>query len=180
LLTRHLVLCLGNEVLRDDGFGCVVARRLSEEPELSNEVEVIFAARAGFALLDLLANREHVLIVDTIRTGKAPPGTLHYFPAGKMAPANHLINSHQMSLPTAMEFGKKLGASMPLQIDVLAVEAEDVETLSEELSPPVADAVNAALAQIHRWIQKQTGPTAHGENRKKTGGVAHRCTKDLP
>ena len=179
MLIRNLVLCLGNEVLRDDGFGCVVARRLSEELELSDDVEVIFAARAGFALLDLLANREQVLIVDSIRTGKAPPGTLHYFAAGKMAPANHLINSHQMSLPTALEFGKKLGVSMPLQIDVLAVEAEDVETLSEELSPPVAEAVNVALAKIHRWIQKQTGSTAHGEDRKKAGGVAHRSAKNL-
>lgn len=152
MLKPDLILCLGNEVLRDDGFGAEVARRLEKVRRPENDVEVIFAPLAGFALLDLLASRERVLIVDSIRTNKSQPGTLMFFKACLLVPGNHLINSHQMSLPTALKLGTELGLTMPLQIDVLAVEVEDVETLSEELSPSVAGSVDDAIKAVQSWI----------------------------
>ena len=150
-MKHDLILCLGNEILTDDGFGPVVARRLQEGGALPESVEAIFAPVAGFALLDLLVNRERVLIVDTIRTGRAKPGTLYFFTAGILVQGNHLINSHQMSLPTALELGKRLGMPMPTQVDVVAVEVEDVETLSEQLTPRVAAAVSEAVRMAQGW-----------------------------
>lgn len=92
------------------------------------------------------------MIVDTICTGKAAPGTLHSFPAGALTPSNNLTMSHQINLPTALELGRHLGLDMPAVVDVIAVEAKDLETVSEELSPPVRSAVGVALTQIEEWI----------------------------
>ncbi len=172
MLKPDLILCLGNEVLRDDGFGAEVARRLQHTRRPENDVEVIFAPLAGFALLDLLADRERVLIVDSIRTGDSAPGTLLFFEADVLAPANHLVNSHQMSLPTALKLGTELGLTMPSQIDVLAVEVEDVETLSEELTPPVAEAVDDALEAIQSWISNRREDANAPENRKAIPDLA--------
>jgi hydrogenase maturation protease len=147
-----LVLCLGNEYLSDDGFGPAVAARLNTGSELPDYVEVLGAAVAGFNLLDHLAGRQRVLIVDTIRTGKSAPGYLHYFSLGELAPTHHLTTSHQISLPTALEFGRRLGLAMPAAVDVLAVEADDLETLREYLTPPVAKAVEQAVLSIGTWI----------------------------
>ena len=145
-----LVLCLGNEVLSDDRFGYEIAERLTQVP-LSPGSDVQFTSIAGFGLIDLLKNRESVLVVDTILTGKHKPGTIHYFPVGNLIPSNGLIHSHQINLPTALEIGRRFGEVMPHNIQVLAVEAQDVTTLSEQLTPPVADAIEMALERIRQW-----------------------------
>ncbi|MFH1012091.1 MAG: hydrogenase maturation protease [bacterium] len=147
-----LVLCLGNEILSDDGFGPEVARRLQKESEPDFPADVVFAPLAGFSLLDLLTERERVLIVDTIRTGAAAPGTLHHFLASALAPSHNLTTSHQISLPTVLELSRQLSIKMPEVVDVLAVEALNLETFSEELTPPVRGAVEEALRFIHEWI----------------------------
>ncbi|MBM3324465.1 MAG: hydrogenase maturation protease [Calditrichaeota bacterium] len=151
-----LVLCLGNEILSDDGFGPEVARRLQKESEPDFPADVVFAPLAGFNLLDLLTERERVLIVDTIRTGKVAPGTLHHFPASALAPSHNLTTSHQINLPTALELSRRLSIKMPEVVDVLAVEAQNLETFSEQLTPPVRDAVEEAVRFILEWIQKHS------------------------
>lgn len=161
-----LILCLGNEVVSDDGFGAEVAARAEHLADVTERADVLFAPVAGFALLDLLAGRARVLVVDTIRTGTAAPGTLHRFPAGMMTPSRHLCSSHQISLPTALRLGELLGAAMPARVDVVAVEAQDVETLSEKLTPAVAAAVDDAVQEIRQWLADVSWEDSnHGFNR---------------
>lgn len=156
MLRSLLVLCLGNEIISDDRFGPEVAQRLEQESGEILGADVIFAPLAGFRLLDLLAGRRAVLIVDTIRTGSATPGTLHEFPAGALTPSKNLTTSHQISLPTAIELGKRLGIQLPAVIDVIAVEAQDLETLSEQMTEPVARAVDKAVALVRQWIKENS------------------------
>jgi hydrogenase maturation protease len=152
LLKPFLILCLGNEIVSDDSFGPRIAARLESGHDLDDDTDVVFAPVAGFHLLDLMQGREKVLIVDTIVTGKAAPGTIHVFSAGIMTPSRNLTTSHQISLPTALELGGRLGYEMPGVVDVIAVEAQDLETISEELTPPVSQAMGEALEQIRLWM----------------------------
>jgi hydrogenase maturation protease len=149
-----LILCLGNEILSDDGFGPEVAKRLVESGDFADQAEVIFAPLAGFQLLEHLAGRHKVLIVDTIITGKVEAGTIKLYPAGVFTPSQHLNSSHQINLPTALELGRQMGMEMPQVIDVLTVEAQDVTTLCEELTPEVRLAVTEAVAEIKKWLAK--------------------------
>ncbi|MGB5107034.1 MAG: hydrogenase maturation protease [Candidatus Zixiibacteriota bacterium] len=148
-----LILCLGNEALSDDAFGPTIARRLEMRLCPCDRVEVVFAPVAGFALLDLMQKRERVLVIDSIQTGSVPAGTLHFFPMGRMTPSRNLTTSHQMSLPTAMELGRRMGYAMPEEIDVLAVEVADVTTLSEAMTRQVEAAIEGALEQIEKWVR---------------------------
>lgn len=176
-----LLLCLGNELLSDDGLGAEVAKRLSQNQDLPEFAEVIFAATAGFQLIDLLENRQRVLIVDTIRTGKAIPGTLLYFGAGIFTPSHRLTNSHQISLPTALEFGKLLGLNMPSVVEVIAVEAEDLETLHEGLSASVQSAVEIAIHFVENWIIQNQGKVRnHGRRKRQIPDALKRRAEDLP
>lgn len=165
MLKPILILCLGNEVLSDDSFGPTIAGIL-ETMQIANErVEVIFAPVAGFNLLDLLEQREKVLVIDSIVTGEVRPGTLHFFPMGNLTPSRYLTTSHQMSLPTALELGRRMGYHMPAHIDVLAIEAGDVTTLNESMTRPVAAALEAALTNIDRWLALHV-PEEMYDNRK--------------
>ena len=152
MLKPILILCLGNEVLSDDSFGPTIAKALIQRQREDEWVEVTFAPVAGFSLLDLLNGRKKALIVDSIVTGNAPAGTLHYFPMGDLTPSRNLTTSHQMSLPTAIELGRQVGYRMPEQIDVLAVEVVDVTTLNEEMTDPVKAAIKPAVNRIDEWL----------------------------
>lgn len=165
-----LILCLGNEILSDDGLGAVVAHRLQEREFASDKIEVIFAARAGFALLDLLQDRRRVLIIDSIQLRQGVPGTLYRFPMGVFTPSRNLTTSHQISLPTALELGRKVGLRMPDTIDVLAVEAEDVETLQESLTPAVAAAVEDVIAAAEQWLVDEPEENTHAREHSGEAG----------
>lgn len=147
-----LILCLGNEILSDDSFGFKVSNILNKYDDIGGNIEVAFAPLAGFNLLDLLKDRAAVLIVDTIITSNAKPGTIHYFPMGHFTPSKHLTCSHQVSLPTALEFGRLMGMALPQNIDVLAIEAQDTETLSEEMTENVSASLEPAIETIKNWI----------------------------
>jgi hydrogenase maturation protease len=151
-----LILCLGNEILSDDAVGSVIARRLQEIELGSDDVEVIFAPTAGFSLLDLLEDRTEALIVDSITTGSDTPGTIRLFVMGEQVPSHSLINSHEINLPTALSLGRAMGYQMPENVSVLTIEAQDVTTLSEQLTPPVSASVDEAIAHVLRWIQQIT------------------------
>jgi hydrogenase maturation protease len=152
-----LVLCLGNEILTDDSFGFKIAQKLKSHYNFKGNAEVIFSPLGGLNLIDLLRDRERVLIIDTLALKKSVPGTLHYFEMGHFTPAKNLTCSHQISLPTALKFGRELGIEMPDKIDVLAVEARDIETLSESMTPEVEAAVAPAVAKILSWIGNGNG-----------------------
>jgi hydrogenase maturation protease len=151
-----LVLCLGNDIIADDGFGPAVAQKLNGGKALPEQVEVLFAPLAGFALLDLLRGRQAVLVVDAIVTGRAQPGHLHFFPAADLVPSHNLVGSHQINLPTALKLGVLMGMDMPVTVDLLAAEAADVQTLTEQLTPPVAAAVAEAVKRVENWIAEHT------------------------
>jgi hydrogenase maturation protease len=161
MLKSTLILCLGNEVLSDDAFGPTIAQKLEIEPLLRDDVEVIFAPVAGFALLDLLQHRDRVLVIDSITTETGVPGALHFFPMGQLTPSRNLTTSHQMSLPTAIELGRRMGYEMPAQIDVLAVEIQDATTLCESMTPRVESAIEPAITQVKHWLASHTQEDYH-------------------
>lgn len=160
-----LVLCLGNDVLSDDAFGPAMEGRLRARGHVDDKVEIIFAPLAGLELLDLLAGRSKVLIVDSIVTERSAVGFIHFFPMGMLAPSKNLTSSHQISLPTALELGRQFGYDMPGEIDVLAIEAEDVETISEEMTPSVVAALGSAENIVHKWIREKLEEMTEYEKR---------------
>ena len=70
-----LVLGVGNVLLGDEGIGVHVVRELEARYVLPGAVEVVDGGTSGMDLLDVLASRERVIIVDAVKTGD-PPGTL--------------------------------------------------------------------------------------------------------
>jgi hydrogenase maturation protease len=69
--------------------------------------------------------------------------------------ASHLSSAHDTDLPTAIQVGRSMGAELPEQILVVAIEAEINYDFSESLSQPVAKAVpqaaNLVLEKLRQW-----------------------------
>jgi hydrogenase maturation protease len=156
-----LVLGLGNDLLTDDGFGPAVADACRSELADLAGIEVRSASVAGFHLLDQLTGFERVLIVDVVKTGAHPPGTVLEWPVDRASAGRTLGGSHQMDLTTALDLGRELGLSLPPTVNLLVAEAKDLETFGEALTPELAAALPLAVARVLAWVQ--TGELATSE-----------------
>jgi len=145
---RTLVLGLGNPLLTDDAVGLHVVQRLAPALADRPDVEVAEDYWGGLRLMERLVGFDHAIIVDAQRTG-APPGTLSVLAADAGA-ARHMHSSHDVGLPTALEFGRRAGARLPApgHILIVAIEAADVETFGTQCTPAVAAAVPHAVKQV--------------------------------
>jgi len=156
---KTLVAGVGNLILRDDGVGVRAARLLKARP-LSEDVDVIEAGTAGLGLLDGIEGHDRLIVLDAMVSG-APPGTVCVLEGEAVARAAHLGPDHEADLPTTLALGRKLlGKHMPVEIIVVAVEAADLTTFSEHLTPEV----EAALPEVVARVEEILGP-AQGRNR---------------
>jgi hydrogenase maturation protease len=148
---RTLVLGMGNPILSDDGFGLVVIEKLQEQG-LPDNVCVTGSEVAGLRLLELMRDHDKVVIVDALCSGSRSPGDIVRFSGDDFKGGYRYASAHSLGIRTVLELGEKLGYDMPSEVVAYAVEAADVETFCEELSPPVAAAVDEVLDLVRREI----------------------------
>jgi hydrogenase maturation protease len=158
-----LVLCLGNALRRDDAVALHVAAALEADPAPGATVRR--SAASGLYLLDDMEGFDRVVVVDAVRTGSRPPGAVLSFALEELhAPEGP--SPHSVGLPSALARARAAGAPVPSRVHVVAVEVADMETVGEGLSPLVAAAVPAAVAEVRRAAAalRSGGPggDAHG------------------
>lgn len=142
-----LILGIGNPILRDDGAGMKIARKLREE---NPGLEVIETSEVGLTLLDLVVGYDRLIIIDSIKTGKGKPGEVYELKLEHLKPSMDLSSSHVIDIATAFELGQKLGLKMPGYVRIYAVEIQDNETFGEECAPEVEARIPFIARQIAR------------------------------
>jgi hydrogenase maturation protease len=159
---KIIVIGLGNPILGDDGVGWKVAEEVERRlPSLPAEaragmrVDVDCASLGGLSLMERLIGYKRAIVIDAIGTGQQPVGTVSHFQLDDLYdPASgHTTAAHDVSLMTAIQLGRSMGAVLPDQIDVVAVELPYVYDFSEELSPPAAAAVPQAVEMVIELLQ---------------------------
>ena len=152
-----LVLGLGNDLLGDDAVGLHVAREVRSRLSGAAGCEVRETTEMGLALLDEIVGCEHLLLVDAIETGKAPPGHVHEFDAGALA-GRRIAAPHFVGVVETLALGRALGLAMPRNVRIFAIEVEDALTLSTSLSGEVQRAVGLAAERVATLALGLAGP----------------------
>ena len=141
---RTLVLGLGNPLLGDDAVGLRVVQRL--RPRLADwpGVEVDEDYRGGLGLMERMIGFDRVVLVDAICSG-AEAGTVQVL-SPEAIPTRHSVSAHDVDLCTALALGRQAGALLPAatNIRLVAIEAADVLTFSEECTPRVRASIQRA------------------------------------
>lgn len=154
-----LILGLGNPILGDDGVGWQIVRDVENILKTSlnygGNIELAYLSVGGLSLMEAMVGFKGVIVVDSIRTGTKPNGSVYSLPLRKIPnlSSGHTTSSHDTSLATALEMGKKLGFTLPEEVWVVAVEAEHVYEFSEKLSPAIEDAVPAAVNELLKILK---------------------------
>jgi hydrogenase maturation protease len=143
---RHII-CFGNALHGDDGFGPAVYRQLVERP-LPESVRVFDAGTCGLAALNLFEDCDEALIVDCTMSG-GRPGSLSEIEPGSLSPENPK-SAHGSGVAFLLEALTALPGPTP-RLRIYAAEAESIRPFSPGLSEPVAQAVQQAAA----WIRLQ-------------------------
>ncbi len=151
---KTLVVGLGNPILGDDGVGWKVAQaveaQLSNLQTLATNIEVDCVALGGLSLMERMVGYERAIVIDSIGSGQHALGEVYHFDLDDLydPSAGHTTAVHDMSLMTALKMGRSMGADLPRQITVVAVESPYTYDFTEELTPPVAAAVPVAAQTV--------------------------------
>lgn len=143
------VICFGNELHGDDGFGPAVHACLADGP-IPPGVRLLRADLAGLAAINCFDGCHRAIVVDAL-SGFGPPGSVHDLDAAELiaaaardeAPAGFHgagVGSLLQLLPAAL-------AQVP-PIRVVGAEIGRLAAFTPGLSPAVAPAVRRAAARI--------------------------------
>jgi hydrogenase maturation protease len=102
----------------------------------------------GLRLMERMIGFDRAIIIDAICTD-APPGTVHVLSPDDI-PTQRSASVHDVNLSTALELGRYAGAKLPSSDDIIliGIEAADVQTFDEELSPEVETALPKAVGTV--------------------------------
>ncbi len=141
-----LVLGLGNPILRDDGVGWRVVEAAGRECPVDG-VEFDTVALGGISLMERLIGYDRAILVDAAQTPGSAAGQVRRLTIDDL-PTLHADAIHDASLKAALALGRRLGARLPTDITIIAVEAADVLDFGDSLSPEVEAAVPAAVGLV--------------------------------
>jgi len=155
---RTLVLGLGNEYAGDDAVGVLAVRAL--RGDLAGDADVVESAASGLALLEVFAGYDRAVVVDSIRTGRSPAGTIVEAGLAELGVAI-APSLHQAGIPELAAVARRLGMGFPDRTRALAVEVAGPLIFGAPLSEPVAAAITPlgrrVLKQVRCWASEDSG-----------------------
>jgi len=152
-----LILGLGNILLRDEGVGVRVVEAM-RDVALPAGVELFDGATAGLDLLDVIADRDLVIIVDAV-DGPVEPGSVVRLVPEDLAPAaSPGLSLHEMGVFETLAVAGQLGAA-PKDVVILGVSPENV-TCGLDLSPRIAGLVPRIVERVLHELEVKLGVEA--------------------
>lgn len=143
-----LVLGIGNILLRDEGVGVRVIEAM-REIQLPSGVELMDGGTSGVDLVDEIADRSKLIVVDAARSDE-PPGTIFRMGMEDLLPGEgQSMSLHEFGLLDTLVTARTLGC-LPRQIVIFGVQPRDVTSgleLSETIQALIPGLIKAILAE---------------------------------
>ena len=155
---KVLVAGVGNILRADDAFGVRTAQALATV-DLGGDVRVIETGIGGIHLVQELMDPVDVLIVLDCVDHQRPPGTVMVIEP-EVADVNDmeliarydfLADMHYAKPERAFMLARALGVLPPTFL-LVGCQPVDAETMSLEMSPTVAAAVDVAVVEVQRLL----------------------------
>lgn len=147
---KTLIIGLGNPILTDDGIGIWVARAVREALPSDADVDIRELSVGGLTLMEHMIGYERVILIDAIMTQDGEPGTVRRLTLSQLGGTLNTASSHDVSLPLALEAGRRLDAALPPDeaIHIVAIEALEVLGFNDACTEPVAAAIPVAVQTV--------------------------------
>lgn len=144
---KTLILALGNPILCDDAVGWEIADRLAAMlPKKS--FGIVKESGATLDLLPKLQGYDQLIVVDAIRLGNVPVGSIHKLTLTDLDSTIRHSSAHDINFATAFSMAEELGCDLPPDILIYAVEVKELRRFSEDCTAEVAGLVDSIALYI--------------------------------
>jgi hydrogenase maturation protease len=143
-----LILGLGNILLRDEGVGVRVVQAM-EGMSLPSGVELFDGGTAGLDLLDAMADRRKVIVIDAIDADVAPGTVLRLSPQELVPQASPTVSLHEVGLLETLAVARQLGTA-PAEVVIIGVNPRELGwglSLSPGIARLVPEIIELVLAE---------------------------------
>lgn len=148
---RTLVLGIGSPIMCDDAIGLRVLQELGKRGVKGVDLEE--ACASGLDLIEIMLDHELVIIVDAIIQSGHPPGTVMVMSPEDFSDTVHGTNPHEANVATTIELGRTLEPDrFPKKVRFVAVEANDVITVTDKMTPEVEAALDRTVEKVLELI----------------------------
>ena len=158
---RTLVLALGNPIRSDDGVGIAALRCLEGDPRVPEFVELVEGGTKGLELVAYINGMTRLLVLDAVEADAAA-GTIVSMQGGELRALPGNGNVHDLALADILNALRLLGQE-PRETILLGVQPRTTElgtSLSESVKSALPDLVEAAIAQLSRWVGSSKQPAS--------------------
>jgi hydrogenase maturation protease len=144
-----LVLGIGNILLHDEGLG-VFAVEAMERLEPLDNVELLDGGTAGADLLDAIADRRKVIVIDALDADVEPGTILRLKPEDLLTDTSGHISLHEFSIAETLRMTRYLHCE-PKEVVIVGVKPMDLNPgigLSNEMTARLPKIIECVLAEI--------------------------------
>lgn len=148
-----LVLGIGNLLLGDEAIGVRIVEALEQRYLLPPHVEVLDGGTSGMDLLDVMANRDHLIVADAVLTGDEPGSVVMLHDDEIPAMFTRKVSPHQIGLADVL-MALRLTGEFPARLTLVGVVPQTLEP-GIALSSVVQQALEPALQQIVAALKQE-------------------------
>ncbi|MFZ7125793.1 MAG: HyaD/HybD family hydrogenase maturation endopeptidase [Desulfobacterales bacterium] len=150
--SQVVILGIGNLLFSDEGFGIRVIERLDAEYIFPDNVLVVDGGVLGIKLLGVMADADHLIVVDAVKNRQAP-GTYYRLEQEQLPGRILMKNSlHQTDFLETLTLCQALD-KVPETV-VLGVEPEDIQTFGIELTETLNGRVDGMMERVLRELDR--------------------------
>lgn len=126
------VVGVGNEILKDEGFGILAVRELKNTPPKG--VSLIEGGTSGLSLIPLFFEYEKIVFLDIIKVNDSP-GSIYVFNLNDVALKDGIISSfHEVGVGSIYNTAKMLGSKASVYVvGIVPYEYNDVGEVTDSL-----------------------------------------------
>ncbi len=151
-MSNKIVVCIGNDLVADDGVGHVIYHILVEGG-IPEDTTIKLLGLGGMDLLDHIHGEELLVVVDAVQLG-GDAGTVHVLewqdiPTLELRP----VSGHGIGIREAIHVaGRLYPETVPKRIFLVGVEGQCFNQLGKGLSPAVKKSVPDAVSRIRQLL----------------------------
>ncbi|ALP40121.1 HyaD/HybD family hydrogenase maturation endopeptidase [Aeromonas schubertii] len=151
-----LILGVGNLLLSDEAVGVRIVEALERDYRFAPGTLLLDGGTAGMELLEAMASRDHIILVDAVRSGN-PPGTVVTLKDEEIPTLfGRKISPHQLGLADVLSALHMTGES-PKRLTLIGGEPASLEPRIG-LTPVVAAAMGEAKGRILTLLAELGSP----------------------
>lgn len=143
---KPLILGIGNILLGDEGIGVYAVQALEKNAKFTPYFDIVDGGTCGMELLDCMAKREHIIVIDAVLANRAPGDIMVLYDEQVPTFFSRKISPHQLGLCDVLS-ALKLTDEFPQHLCLIGVQPE---SLSAGIG--LSDRLKSVLPQVHQQL----------------------------